>query len=101
MATTYGEYDIGDLVSVTVEFRNTSAVLIDPTGVTFAVRSPAGVVTNYTYGVDAQLVKDAVGKYRVDVNATLVGTWRYRWASTGTGQGAEEGQFVVRPSGVL
>jgi hypothetical protein len=71
---------------------------VDPTAVFCEVRTPAGVETTYTYGVDAGLVKDSVGNYHLNVSATARGTWPYRWYSTGTGQAAGESWFFVRES---
>lgn len=91
-------YDLGDLVRVAGTFKNTSGVTIDPTTVAFKVRAPGGAVTTYVYPTDGALVRDSIGNYHVDVSANAAGTWRYRWESTGTGQAAEEGAFVVEGS---
>ncbi len=94
----YETHDLGDLVRVSVEFRNTSGDLADPTAVNMSQRTPAGVTTTYIYSTDAELVKDSTGKYHVDVSASEAGVWYYRFFSTGTGQAAEERQFKVRPA---
>lgn len=104
MATTPlspNSYDVGDGIHTTVTFKTTVAgvrTLTDPSTVTFKTRSPAGAVTTLTYGVDAALVKDAVGSYHCDFNATAAGTWYYRWAGTGLAAGASEVQLQVKPS---
>jgi hypothetical protein len=90
-------YDIGDLVRCTGTFAS-SGTNVNPSAVMFKVRTPAGVVTTYTYGVDAALVRDATGVYHVDVSADTAGDWLYRFWSTGTGQAAEEGRFRVQSS---
>lgn len=92
---TRNAYDIGDLVRCTGTFASSGAN-VNPAAVMFKAKSPAGVVTTYTYGVDAALVRDATGVYHVDVSATEAGDWSYRFWSTGTGQAAAEGQFGVR-----
>ena len=79
-------------------FTNSSGTAIDPTAVLFKVTNPAGTPTTYTYGEDDELVKDSVGNYHVDVDANAAGVWRYRFYSTGTGQAAEEGMFIVEES---
>ena len=89
-------YDIGDLVRVGTTFKNSADTLIDPTAVYVKYRTPAGVTTTLTYGVDAALVRDSLGTYHADVSITETGTWHYRWYSTGTGQGSEEHYFEVR-----
>ena len=90
-------YDEGDLVSITAEF--TKGVAIDPTALSIAVKSPNGTVTTYVYGTNAELVREALGRFRLDVLATAEGYWYYRIASAAAGeQAAEERAFIVRPS---
>ena len=88
-------YDKGDLVRCAAAFTNTAGTAIDPTAVLFKVKDPSGNITTYTYLTDAELVKDSTGNYHVDVDADEVGTWYYRYYSTGTGQAAGEGTFDV------
>ena len=94
------EYALGALVQVAAVFRNpASGALMDPAAVFFKFKDPtSGVVTIYTYGVDSQLVKDSTGKYHVDVNASSVGRWYYKFYSTGSGQAAYENHFSVKSS---
>jgi len=91
-------FDEGDLVRCSAVFMNSSDVALDPTAVTFKIKTPADVTTTYTYGTDVALVKDSTGHYHVDVSATAAGVWSYRWASTGTGQAAGEDQFLIETS---
>lgn len=90
-------YDLGGAVTCEAKFKKTG-VLLDPTTVTFKVKNPLGVETTYVYNTDVQLIKDSTGIYHIDINANLVGTWFYRFESTGTGQAAQEGSFRVRVS---
>jgi hypothetical protein len=91
------EYAPGALVQVAAVFRNpASGALMDPAAVLFKFKDPAGVVTTYTYGTDSQLVKDSTGKYHVDINASSVGRWYYKFYSTGSGQAAFENHFSVK-----
>ena len=92
---TLSAYDIGDLVRCTGTFA-ASGSNVNPTAVMFKVKTPAGVVTTYTYGTDAALVRDSTGVYHVDVSVAEAGEYVYRFWSTGTGQAASEGKFVVR-----
>jgi len=69
---------------------------VNPDAIMFKVKTPAGVVTTYTYGTDAALVRDSTGVYHVDVSVAEAGEYVYRFWSTGTGQAASEGQFVVK-----
>ncbi len=88
-------YQKGDLVRVTGTFTNSAGTAIDPTAVFFAYTNPAGTTTTVQYSVDAAVVKSATGVYYVDVNASSAGRWYWRWYATGTGQSAEQGEFVV------
>ena len=93
-------YFVGALVRTGAVFRNSASVAVDPDVVKFKVRTPAGVVTTYTYGPDNQLVRTATGTYYVEVSAAEQGTYRYRYESTGSGQAAEEAEFKVQSSGL-
>ena len=89
------QYDKGDLVRVTATFTSPSGAAVDPTGVVFRLKRPDGTTTVYTYGTDAQLVRDAVGVYRVDVSADQPNMYYYRFEGTGANQAAAEGEFDV------
>lgn len=93
-------YDIGDVVRLAGSFQG-SAGPLDPGSVTGRFRIASAQPTSYTYGVDPQLVRDAVGQYHFDVEATESGTWYYRFESSGIGQAAAEGTFRVRRSRFL
>ncbi len=94
--TVPSKYEKGDEVRCSGVFTNLSDVAIDPTAVLFEVKSPGGVTTSYTYGVDAELVKNSTGNYHVLVDGNEVGRWFYRFHSTGNGQAADEGEFVIK-----
>lgn len=97
MSVSPREFDIGDDVNLIAEFRNSAGDFVDPSAVNFKVKDPAGVVTTYIYGTNAQLVKDAVGKYRVTIDANKTGFWYYKFWSTGvSGKAAKETVFRVR-----
>lgn len=91
-------YDVGDLVKITGDFTDEDDEDINPTTVTFEFTDPLGNTTTYAYGIDDELVRDSEGHHHVNIDVDESGTWYYRWSSTGTGQAAEEGSFVVRPT---
>ena len=95
---TINSYDKGDMVRIDGAFTDENDAPVDPQAVLFSSRNPAGTSVTLTYGVDADLVRDATGIYHVDINASLSGMWFYRWHSTGSGQAADEGQFFVKPT---
>lgn len=52
----------------------------DPTTVSIAVRTPADASpTTYTYGTDAEVIKEAVGEYLFRLALTEIGTYRWKW----------------------
>jgi hypothetical protein len=90
-------YDLGDPVKVWAAFKNAETqAAIDPDVINLSVKNPAGAVTTYTHGVDANVFKDDVGHYYVIVNANAPGFWFYRWWSAGFGQTAKERNFKIR-----
>lgn len=95
------EYDVGDLIRCSGAFTNISNVAVDPDNVHFKVRDPSLNTTSYQYGVDAEVVRDSVGNYHVDVDVDEAGYWWFRFyglAGDGSNQGAEEQVFKVAPS---
>ena len=91
-------YEYGTPVRCSNVFADDTGTAVDPTAVLFQFKTPALVTTLYTYGTDAELVRDSVGHYHVDLNGNAVGTWYYRFYSTGTGQTAAESYFVIMTS---
>ena len=90
-------FDVGDLVKVAVQY-SAAGLAVDPTTVTFKMKSPTPTTTTYLYGTDAELVRASAGLYYVLVSATSAGRWYVRFSSTGTYQSAVEDDFYVRTS---
>jgi len=88
-------YDVGDLVQLSVTFKNSAGTNTDPTTVTFKLQTPDAATTTYVYGTDSQLVKSATGVYHVNWSCTQVGLHLVSWVGTGTIETAEEGYFHV------
>ncbi len=94
-------YMIGEKIRLTATFSDPeTGNLLDPGTVYVSWKDPDGNIVQKQYGVDPELVKDSVGTYHIDIDAAMAGQWRFRWASTGTGQAAAEGSFAVAPSAV-
>lgn len=92
-------FDSGQLVRVYGEFVDiTTSQFVDPATVRCIYRNPNNLTTTLVHGVDNALIKDATGRYHVDLNANIAGNWFYRWESTGANQGAYEGNFSVTAS---
>lgn len=86
-------YDIGDVVRLETTTK-VGNVLTDATTVTLTVRDPAGVDVVRTLA-GGTVVRDSVGAYHAEMSPTTDGTYLYRWVTTGTAAGAEEGSFQV------
>ena len=82
-------YTIGNVVRITVQFRDESGTLVDPTDVEFRVVSPSRTRTAIAG------TKKAVGIYYADVTASAHGKWAYRAIATGAVVAATEGAFEV------
>lgn len=93
----YNIHDLGDVVRVSATFTDVDTEgTVDPDVIKLSIRTPAGVVTTYTFGVGAYIIKQAVGEYNAVIDANQSGFWFYRWWSTGFGQAAKEKTFKVR-----
>jgi hypothetical protein len=90
-------YDLGDGFVLRATFT-VLGVNTDPTTVVFSLKKPDGTITDYTYGVDAEVVKDAVGLYHMVVTVSEDGNWWYRVVGTGACVAALENTFVGRSS---
>jgi uncharacterized protein YfaS (alpha-2-macroglobulin family) len=85
------EYDIGDALTVYVDFKDADDAAADPTAVTLTVKKPSGANSS------PSVTHPSTGRYEGVVEIDMAGTWFYRWAGTGALQAAEEGEFYVRP----
>ncbi len=93
----YGIFPIGNVIRSDNTFRDSNGDLADPTTVSLKFESPAGVITTYVFGTDAELTKVSTGVYRVDISASESGFYHLRWLSTGTGEASDKTSFKVRP----
>lgn len=85
------EFVIGQEITSTVKFRNkTTGALVDPTTVIWKWRTPSGVETTYTYGVDSEVTKTGTGEYVGTITILEYGTHASKWKGTGAAVGADE-----------
>lgn len=88
------DYVVGEMPRLAAEFR-VGNTLTDPDEVRFKYRKPSDIETRVlTYGVDAEIVHDSVGKYYIDLDLDEAGTWKYRFESDGV-ETAGQKQFRV------
>jgi hypothetical protein len=85
-------YPTGSNVRFSAEFKDpTTGAYVDPTTVTFKIKSPeTGVITTYSLPPGPQVVKDSVGHYHADYTIDFPGIWYYRWEGSGAYIGAKE-----------
>ena len=90
------DYVLGNRIRIIASFTDTDDVAADPDALTLKIkRHNASTETTYTFGVDADIVKDSVGEYHADIDPDAVGWWMYYWAGTGDNAGATEGSFRI------
>lgn len=90
------EFEEGTSVNLRATFQDpVTLAYVDPDTVTAVITDPLGVALTYIYGTDPELQREAAGHYLVEVSASALGTWIYRFQTTGTYQGANDGTFYV------
>jgi len=91
----HGRYPVGNVVRLQGVFTDFAGDVVDPDNVYVQVKTPGGVVTQYTL---PNVVRSAAGTYYYDLSVDVEGTWEYRWYSTGNGEAAEEDAFTAEHS---
>lgn len=84
--------NVGETIRLQWDLRDLMGAPTNAT-VTLTITAPDGTVST------PAVANPGVGTYTADVPLTAAGTWRYRWAATGTVATADEGQVEVRPQG--
>ena len=98
---TISVHDVGDRRKLTCEVRTEEGDLVDPTSLSFTMREPDGLVTEYLHGTDTELAEDTTGKYYVYWDCAQVGIHNWRFEASGTVQAVEESMFACRESQVI
>lgn len=84
-------YDIGDIVPLTIELRDTSGVLANAGGtVTLTIGLPDAT------SITPTVTNSATGRYQCDYTPPQAGRYSVRWVATGTNSAAYSDQFDVR-----
>jgi uncharacterized protein YfaS (alpha-2-macroglobulin family) len=76
-------YPLGQVVRISTLVKNQADALADPSQLTLTITKPDGSTITKVFGVDNDLIKDAVGTYHLDLTTDQRGGWSYRWHSTG------------------
>lgn len=92
MAERYVE---GSQVTITGTYKIDGTVT-DPTTVTIKYRSPNGITTTVG-GTAAAVTNPSTGVYKLDIDASVFGTWTYQFAGAGTVVALAENFFIIDP----
>ena len=89
-------YQDGDSVRLEIRTKDDAGVLTDPTTVTLKIKPPNGAQVTFTEA-GGGVTKISVGHFRRDhvIPVAEVGTWTYRYQTTGAIVAAEEKTFTV------
>ena len=79
-----GRYYPGSAIRLTASFRDENGTDIDPDTLKIKAWSPQGILSQYVYGTDANVVRASAGNYYAEVTPDAAGLWRIRWETTGT-----------------
>jgi len=93
-----GKMDIyfkGQVLRVSVEFRDNAGDLADPTTIDFSWKVDFEDSDSYEYGTDPELVRDSLGLYYVDLTLSISGTYVYQYIAGGLIENAIEDSFLV------
>jgi hypothetical protein len=84
-------------VRITVSITDTDTdAAVDPGTLKFVMRKPSGTTLTYTYEPSGEVIKDATGRYHVDLVLDEHGTWDWRWEAGVPYAGAIEGTVRVQ-----
>lgn len=87
--------DRHDMIRATVTFANTSGTATDPDTITWTLRAPSGVETDYVYGTDSEVTRSSAGVYVLAVALDQSGQWDVRARGTGAVEQTVIGKVVV------
>lgn len=101
MPTNTTAYDIGDMISLHTIVKTTAGATVN-TGMTFKIKTPAGVITTYgpvTLTNSTVIVNVSSGTWKKNylITGTSYGRYTYQWKSTGAVNLSTGGAFAVRP----
>lgn len=90
-------YDIGDLPTATVTFRDLAGDLSSPSAITFQLKAPDGTIETADQD-DATEDSTGVWSWTPTTEFDQVGRWHYRAAATAPFKTAVETTVLVRTS---
>jgi hypothetical protein len=90
-------YPAGTKVRLKATFRDNSENLIDPAAVSFTYKLPGAVTVTKAYPADAEITRESLGVFHIDVQMDTPGQVRWRVNSTGTNIAAQQSQINIEP----
>jgi hypothetical protein len=94
-------YDIQDIAQLQANFTDiTGSVPTDPTAVICFVKTPDGIVQEFTYASGA-VVRVTTGIYTYNFAISQSGIHLYRFTGTGACIAGREQSFTVSPSKII
>jgi hypothetical protein len=94
------QYQPRQRIRTTGRFRAAGAYA-DPTTITVKLADPHGILTTFLYGLDPEVVRDAVGRYHMDLTTgSTPGRWVYRYEGDGAVEAGDEEGFRVMTSAI-
>ena len=94
-------YLVGESARIHVRVADISGAVIDPVSLVLRVKTAGGAVTAYTYGMNAEVVRESTGIYHADIALPTAGQWSYRWEVAAPNAGVAEGSINVQKSRVI
>jgi hypothetical protein len=94
------KYLVGQSVRLTLNLTDINNAAADPGALRLKLRSPAGTLIEYQYGVSGVVLRDGVGVFHADIPLQEPGHYLWRWESDAPNAGASEGVIAVSKSTV-
>lgn len=92
---------VGEVARLDLAATDLAGAAVDPGALLLKVKAPGGAVATYSYGADAELVRDSLGHYHAAIPLPVAGQWAYRWDLVAPNAGAAEGVISVQKSRVI
>lgn len=86
-------YQFKQGVELTTEFKS-GPTFLDPATIRLMLYKPDGTSVTYVYGVNPEVLRDDLGKYRFKFVPDQEGDWIYRWEGDAP-ETADEKKFKV------
>lgn len=94
------QYILNNPARITIYIATAAGVLTDPSALRVEYRKPSDTETRLlVYGTDAEIVRDGVGSFHLDLPNDEAGRWKGHWESDGV-EAAGEFEYRVKAKNV-